>query len=909
MKHSFSLALATFTGCFLLANSARADAVYWNGPSGGWDLTTNWTLDPASTTPNPATAPDIDDDLTFNRDATNGATVVSLNAAQAAHSLTFRQTGATTLQGGGTDRTMTLGAGGVTVNSGAGTVTIGSATVGQNVAVILNDSQSWTNNSANALVFNNGITGAATGNQILTLDGTGGISTTGGIANGAGGTVSLVKNGSGGLSLRAASSYTGTTTLNSGIISNGGVTSSISSAAGTGQLVINGGGITNNATSLNGNFAFANTSQVWGGDFSLSTQGSTTTSLTLGAAATNAITLTGNRIVSVAGNGNTSRININGAIGDGGNNYGVTWSGGGNVRVLLSNAASTYTGTTVIEAGWIQVAANVTNGGNSTFGNSTSTILLGGTSGAASAGILTGYTSLSFARNVTLQSGGTGILTLGGTVFSSNDSGGSMSFSGTLTLGTGSTGQSVTLHRGNFSGNIVDPAGLVSSPGLVTITAMRTANGNTENSTATTLSGNNSFSGGVNLTNDGNGNAGSTVTLNLNSATALGTGTLTIGSSLADRNVAINSTAGAPLTLTTNNAQIWNGDFAWTGGQALNMGTGAVSLGASTGTIRTLTTNGANALSIGGAISNGTTVNSLSKAGANTLILYGNSTYTGTTTISAGTLQIGNGGTTGSIAGSAVVNSGTLVFNRSNTGLNLGQVISGAGSVVQAGTGQTILSGNNTYTGATLVNAGTLIINGSLAAGSAVTVAAGASLGGSGVINGSVSVAGTLTPGNSPGILSTGSESWLDGGNFNFQIADATGLAGTGYDTIAIMGGLDLSNLSEDGFAINLWTLSSVSPDVNGNAANFNGFSSYSWVLASTTTGIVGFNANNFEIFTTANNGAAGFSNTFSGEFSIDVSGNNLVLNYTAVPEPSVCALLAMGLAFSLGLRRKSRLS
>ena len=45
-------------------------------------------------------------------------------------------------------------------------------------------------------------------------------------------------------------------------------------------------------------------------------------------------------------------------------------------------------------------------------------------------------------------------------------------------------------------------------------------------------------------------------------------------------------------------------------------------------------------------------------------MLTGANTYTGGTTISAGTLQIGNGGTTGSIAGN-VTDNGTLVFNRS----------------------------------------------------------------------------------------------------------------------------------------------------------------------------------------------------------------------------------------------------
>src|SRR5207249_9662751 len=80
--------------------------------------------------------------------------------------------------------------------------------------------------------------------------------------------------------------------------------------------------------------------------------------------------------------------------------------------------------------------------------------------------------------------------------------------------------------------------------------------------------------------------------------------------------------------------------------------------------------------------------------------------YTGGTTISAGTLQLGNGGTTGSIAGD-VANNGTLAFDRSDT-LTFAGNISGSGSVNQIGTGTTILTANNTYTGGATISAGTL---------------------------------------------------------------------------------------------------------------------------------------------------------------------------------------------------------
>ena len=72
----------------------------------------------------------------------------------------------------------------------------------------------------------------------------------------------------------------------------------------------------------------------------------------------------------------------------------------------------------------------------------------------------------------------------------------------------------------------------------------------------------------------------------------------------------------------------------------------------------------------------------VTKRRAGTLTLTGDNTYTGGTTISAGMLQLGNGGTTGSVAGN-IVDNGALVFNRSDA-LTYAGVISGTGSVTQA---------------------------------------------------------------------------------------------------------------------------------------------------------------------------------------------------------------------------------
>jgi autotransporter-associated beta strand protein len=120
----------------------------------------------------------------------------------------------------------------------------------------------------------------------------------------------------------------------------------------------------------------------------------------------------------------------------------------------------------------------------------------------------------------------------------------------------------------------------------------------------------------------------------------------------------------------------------------------------------------------------------LVKDGAGTQILTGDNTMSGVITVNAGTLQVGNGGTTGSLGTSSVTNDASLVFNRSNA-FTVGNAISGTGSLTQAGTGAVTISGNNAYSGGTTLNSGTTILvgaNNALGTG-VVTLAQGAVLG------------------------------------------------------------------------------------------------------------------------------------------------------------------------------------
>ncbi len=85
---------------------------------------------------------------------------------------------------------------------------------------------------------------------------------------------------------------------------------------------------------------------------------------------------------------------------------------------------------------------------------------------------------------------------------------------------------------------------------------------------------------------------------------------------------------------------------------------------------------------------------SLTKAGTGTLTLTANNTYTGTTTISGGTLQLGNGGSGGRVIGN-ITNNATLVFNHSASPIPISGIISGTGAVIKQNVNLLNLSGIN----------------------------------------------------------------------------------------------------------------------------------------------------------------------------------------------------------------------
>ncbi len=175
-------------------------------------------------------------------------------------------------------------------------------------------------------------------------------------------------------------------------------------------------------------------------------------------------------------------------------------------------------------------------------------------------------------------------------------------------------------------------------------------------------------------------------------------------------------------------------------------------------------------------------VGSFEKTGSGNLVLAGNSSYSGGTTISGGALT----GTAKSFGSGEIVNNAILAVEGAGT---LSNVISGTGTFEKAGDGNLILSGNSTYTGITTVSSGKLSVNGSLT--STVSVGSGAALGGSGTIGGlTVGSGGTLSPGNSIGTLtSTGDAVFASGSTYAVEI-DASGNS----DRLAVNGTLTIDN-------------------------------------------------------------------------------------------------------------------
>ncbi len=177
-----------------------------------------------------------------------------------------------------------------------------------------------------------------------------------------------------------------------------------------------------------------------------------------------------------------------------------------------------------------------------------------------------------------------------------------------------------------------------------------------------------------------------------------------------------------------------------------------------------VTANGTTKAILSGTLS-GNATSGINKQGTGTLVLTGDNTYQGTTTVTAGTLQIGDGTTDGSISSSSgITNNATLVYNLIGS-QSYNNAIGGTGSLTKSGTGTLTLGGSNTYTGLTTVSGGALRLGSANALSGGIGTAGGTSaltfnggvLGlGNGDFTRSLASAGTAT-----GVNFTGSGGWF----------------------------------------------------------------------------------------------------------------------------------------------------
>ena len=628
----------------------------------------------------------------------------------------------------------TTGTGGLALNGG--TLSSGSTTARTilNAITIGGDVTLGDATNIGALTFS---ADAAIGSSTRTLT-TASAATFSGNITGTGG---ITKAGSGALTYNgtSANTYSGLTTVGAGSLT-------LAKTAGNaiaGNLLVNGGDVS--VTVAGTQIADTATVEVSSGNFTIGTglnETVATVKLTggniIGGDATSTLTATttfdlqsGTNTAILAGTGNATK----------------STSG----TILLSKA-NTYSGGTTLTAGTLQIGVASAGAVGAITSSAIGTGGLALNGGTLSSGSTTARTILN-------------AITIGGDVTLGDATNtGALSFSADANLGgatrtlTTATGSSATFN------------GIVSNGGII-----KNGNGTLIMGTAEST-----YSGGTTL-NAGTLSFGTTRNGSVGNITSssLGTGSLTLnggtltGSSSATRAILNALTIGGDVTF---------GDGVNNG--ILNFSAG-VDLGGAT---RTLTIANSS-VSFNGVVANG----GLTKAG-NTLVLTGNNTYTGATTISSGTLQIGNGGAVGSIdSTSSVNNNGALIYNRNNS-FTAGYAIGGTGTLEKQGAGTLTLTGSNTYTGGTKVSTGTLLVNNTSGSGTgsgSLLVSAGATLGGSGEIAGITTISGILAPGNSIGTLTVANDvtwngSLLSDGTANWKFE--LGAANTA-DLLRITGG------------------------------------------------------------------------------------------------------------------------
>jgi fibronectin-binding autotransporter adhesin len=235
----------------------------------------------------------------------------------------------------------------------------------------------------------------------------------------------------------------------------------------------------------------------------------------------------------------------------------------------------------------------------------------------------------------------------------------------------------------------------------------------------------------------------------------------------------------------------------------------------------------------------------------------------------------------------------------------------GTVSLTKSGSGRWILSGANTYTGATTVSGGTLLVStgGSIAQSSlttvttgttltangtvgALTVNSGGTLNGAGTV-GNTTIAGTLNPGNSPGVLNVdGNLTMASGGNMVWELFanTATQASPAVFDQVLVGGNLAFAG--SNGITLNFGTTAAGSTVAWSDSFWSSNRSFLIYDVAGSTSGF-----SNLSLLNTSFNDATGAALAASqGNFRVSQLGSDVFLNYNAIPEPTTGTLLGFGL-------------
>ena len=567
-----------------------------------------------------------------------------------------------------------------------------------------------------------------------------------------------------------------------------------------------------------------------------------------------------------------------------------------------------------------------------------------GSSGKTATFTLSGSTLAFSSAAVTTSATTAGSISAGGDYLNM-----AMTVTGSNTISTGA-GHSLSI-TGNISGSgSITYSGANSNVTAVYVMGNNSYTGGTYVTSGQVWTGNQSSSGTAAFDNSPFGGVGAMVTISgsgsvlvRNSSTLANN--FTISGTGFDGNGPLrgsfgssNQTAVVSGTITlAGDAKIRSTSTAGQSGNKLSL-TGPIVLGSNQLTLNPVFLSGnTTTIDISGKISgNGSVVVSGSGTGGSSVFITGSNDYTGGTTVTSGTLRVGNadalgtgpltvntngvdlGATTlrvGALYGSSagVIQTATtsasarLITNFSNsvTGTYAGVIQNGAGTVgyTKQGTGTQYLTGTSTYTGTTVVDGGSLYVNGQLG-NTATAVNSAATLSGNGTIVGGVTVnsGGTISAGQNPsaiGTLTVGSLTLNSGATTALTVnGETTGtydkLVSTGATTFGGTLAIDMNYAGAtfdgnlNGSFWNLYTASSFSGDLD--AITMTG--TYGTVTFSKVPG----NSGRWESQYLGNN----------KEFAFFTSGVNAGKLF-AVPEPSTMALAAIGGLSALGMRWRRR--